>query len=96
MNDMRVSNPVPVNDNTPPLSALMDETTCMAADALGMVYSIGQHMFCMDEPKKDDMPDIKCFRDVLVRQAITLKQLNEALNVIMDNLGVWVNDQSTL
>lgn len=78
----------PMDCNEASLSNLMDETTCLAGEALRSVYKIGQHMFCMDEPKVGDLPDIKCFRDVLVRQAIALKQMNDALECIMSKLGV--------
>lgn len=79
--------PMEVN-GVPPLSSLMDETACMAGEALNMAYRIGQHMFAEDEPKLGELPEVRCFQDVLVRQAITLKRLNEALECIMSKLGV--------
>ena len=78
----------PTEVNEPPLTVLVDETYCMAGEALEMAYRIGQHMFALDEPKEGDLPDVRCFQDVVVRQAITLKRLNEALGCIMSKLGV--------
>lgn len=72
----------------PPLSVLMDETTCLAGDALTSAYIIGQHMFGMDEPKLGELQEVRCFQDVLVNQAVALRRLNEALACIMSKLGV--------
>lgn len=70
------------------LSALVDETNCMAGEALSMAYRIGQHLFALDEPKSGELPEVRCFQDVVIRQAVTLKRLNEALCCIMSKLGV--------
>ena len=77
-----------VECNRPPLSALVDETSCMAGDALNKVYRVNQHLFNIGEPKVENMPEIKCFQDVVVRQAVVLKELNAALEVLMSKLGV--------
>lgn len=95
MNDMKVpmsykNDATEVNEchSEPPLCALMDETNCMAGDASNSVFRINQHLFGIAEPKAGEMPEIKCFQDVLVRQAATLKMLNEALYCLMSKLGV--------
>ncbi len=78
----------PMDGNEAPLSLLMNETTCMAGEALDMAYKIGQHMFALGEPKSEELPEVRCFQDVVVRQAVTLKRLNDALVCIMVKLGV--------
>lgn len=74
--------------NELPLSALVDETNCVAGEALSMAYRIGQHLFALDEPKSGELPEVRCFQDMVIRQAVTLKRLNEALYCIMSKLGV--------
>ena len=95
MNEMRVNcmsdnmcNQAQESKNIPPLSALMDEITCMAGDALNKVYRVNQHLFGLVEPKVGELPEIKCFQDVVLRQAVSLKELNEALEILMKKVGV--------
>ena len=79
----------PVNGvKIPPLTELTESTTSKAADALRKAYKINSHLFNIDEPKTGELPEVKCFQDVLVSQDILLQRLNEALEVLMLRLGV--------
>lgn len=72
----------------PPLSAMTDQATCMAGEALQMAYRINQHLFGMGEPVNEKPSEPKCYRDVLEMQTVTLDKLCCELSKIMKGIGI--------
>ena len=84
---------IPVNGekriDSPNVTTMMKDMSCVAGDIVGTVYKISRHMFGLEEPEQSVIPEEpKCFRDDMDLMVKRMRLIREELYRISEMLGV--------